>query len=309
MNIYRVGVIGLAVMILLAGCIAIGNGGEDEDDETEEVVHGHIIQSFVLEDTAIYEDSDTRATLTLQNPREESLEQVQADIRNHGHMGLVRQVPVRGQSGLPQSRCRFDEIGAGQGLDAPDYRCIWRLEPEDGMVGVAREQAVLPVTAVVTYRSELTASGSVEIQFAASGEIRPGDEQEEMVSETDGEIEVAIWHTSPVRADRGEVPVTIEVRNVGGGSIVGLEEGGRTVDISFGGTLTDTTWDMEETTCVDSDSKEKTLRLGEEGSVSTSCVIVLDEPNLADTSFSLRADVLYRYQYTEESPLTVFRVD
>lgn len=322
MKRYQLFILFLAATILVAGCTSPST----EDDDGNETVEGRaadstgeIVRTFSTDNPSIYVGNREQLSLILQNPRDRPLTGVQADIGNYGQLGIVRLVPGQGQQGIDDDQCQYQEIPADTGTDTEEYRCIWRLSAMDGIVGDARDQVTLPLTAFVTYRSALATSDSVRASFVRGRDIRPGDRQTETIRASNPELTLDLQHTSPVPAEEGEVPITLELADTGDGDVVGRDRTGMigrnrfrsrsAVNLSFQGTLADARWNREETTCVDRPGgKWKTVELDEDtGRTTLSCTIVLDEPELVDRTYTLRAEARYRYRIVSETPLTVLK--
>jgi hypothetical protein len=242
--------------------------------------------------------------LTLQNARNQPLQDVVTTVGNRGTLQFTRQVP-RGNT-VADYRCRYTEIPAGSGNEPVTRRCVWEITAPRDMVGVSRDSATFPLTAYVTYSSAVTPDDALSVSFRRKQDITPRDRSQRSVRTGNGDIAVTVTHTSPVAADPAAIPVTITVENRGGGTIVSDQEDRRGVTVAFGGTLGDARWDLQESTCADGQEKQTTVVLRDRAErTQISCTIVLAEGALAGKTFSLRPSAAYRYRIAQGTPITV----
>lgn len=304
----RVLILALVIAVAAAGCIDPSPPEDEPENETDTTFDKNVVQQFSLDDTTIFQDGTTYLTMMLQNNRDRPLQDVHAEVGNFGSLQITRQIPNQGQTGISPHECLYPEIPSTDEESAPSRRCIWEVYAGPDMLGQTRDSVRLPLTTFVSYASTLSASRSLSVSFESSRDIGPGDQRSANIQTANTDIRLTAHHASPVPAEDGEAPITVEIRNIGSGDIVG-DGSRRSVTITFDGTLADAAWDMQETTCADDpDTRQKTVYFSSgERSTSFSCVIVLQDPDLAGKTFSIRPSVVYEYQVIANAPLTVVR--
>lgn len=296
--------LGLLAAMLVAGCVSPPQPDTPSPTNSTSTDASSVVQQSSLDTTQIFAGGTTRMILTLQNPRNQPLQDVTTAVGNRGTLQFTRRVPHGNTA--QEYRCHYDQVPGGEASSPVTRRCVWEIAAPNDIVGVSRDSATFPLTAYVTYRSTVTPNDALSVSFRKQQDITPRDRTERTVSAGNGDIAVTVAHASPVAAAPAEIPVTITVNNRGPGTIVSDSQDQRGVTVAFGGTLGDARWDMQESTCADGGQKQKTVTIHDTAQrTQISCTIVLAENALAGKTYSLRPSATYRYRVTHDTPITI----